>query len=79
MAFILREMLQGLDYLHSKRIAYGNMSTHNILFSIASGSLEIKLDHTHAVIDQLEARPLSKGTDIYNHIIVSIIVMSIIA
>jgi serine/threonine protein kinase len=55
-AFILREVLQGLDYLHSKRIAYGNMSTHHILFSVASGSLEIRLDHTHAVIDNLEAR-----------------------
>jgi serine/threonine protein kinase len=55
-AFILREVLQGLDYLHSKWIAYGNMSTHHILFSVASGSLEIRLDHTHAVIDDLEAR-----------------------
>lgn len=55
-AFTLKAVLQGLDYLHSKRIAYGNMSTHHILFSVASGSLEIKLDHTYAVIDDLEAR-----------------------
>lgn len=55
-AFTLREVLQGLDYLHSRRMAYGNMSTHHILFSIASGSLEIRLDHTHAVIDELDAR-----------------------
>lgn len=32
------------------------MSTHHILFSVASGSLEIKLDHIHAVIDGLEAK-----------------------
>ena len=32
------------------------MSTHNVLFSVASGSLEIKLDHTHVVIDGLEAK-----------------------
>ena len=55
-AFTLREVLRGLNYLHSKRLAYGNMSTHHILFSIASGSLEIKLDHTHVVIDELESR-----------------------
>ena len=55
-AFTLKAVLQGLDYLHSKQIAYGNMSTHSILFSVASGSLEIKLDHTRAVIDDLEAR-----------------------
>ena len=78
-AFTLRKVLQALNYLHSKQIAYSNMSTHHILFSIASGSLEIKLDHAHAVIDQLEARTLSRGTEIHNYIQVSVIEMSIIA
>ena len=71
-AFTLKEVLQGLDYLHSKQIAYGNMSTHHILFSIVSGSLEIKLDHSHVVIDDLEARTSEinkyiqvSGVDIY--------------
>ena len=41
------------------------MSTHHILFSIASGCLEIKLDHTHTVIDGLEAKTGSE-TD-FNH------------
>ena len=41
------------------------MSTHDILFSIASGSLEIKLDHTHAVIDRLEANTVSETN--FNH------------
>ena len=73
-AFILREVLQGLNYLHSKRIAYGNLSTRHVLFSIASGSLEIKLDHTRAVIDDLEARTSEidkhiqvSGADIIRH------------
>ena len=59
-AWILREVLKALNYLHSQGIAYGNMSTHNILFSIASGSLEIKLDHTHTVIDGLGASAISE-------------------
>lgn len=66
-AFTLREVLQGLDYLHSKQIAYGNLSTHHVLFSVASGSLEIKLDHTHSAIDDLEART----SEIDKHIQVS--------
>jgi outer membrane protein W len=41
------------------------MSTHNILFSITSGSLEIKLDHTHTVIDRLGANAVSETT--FNH------------
>ena len=73
-AFILREVLKGLDYLHSKLIAYGNMSAHHILFSVASGCLEIKLDHTHTVIDGLEAK---NGSEIHNYIKVGVITLSI--
>ena len=47
-------MLKGLNYLHSHRIAYGNLSTHTILFSVESGSLEVKLANCHAVIDELD-------------------------
>ena len=58
-AWILKEVLKGLDYLHSHRIAYGNLSTHNILFSAESGSLEVKLANCHAVIDELDVKASS--------------------
>ena len=62
-AWILREVLKGLDYLHSQRIAYGNMTSHHILFSVASGSFEVKLDHSHAVVDELDDRTASNGSE----------------
>ena len=65
LSWILREVLKALDYLHSRRIAYGNMSTHHILFSVSSGSLEVKLDHTHGAIDGLDARAGSERE--FNH------------
>ena len=68
--FTLKEVLTGFNHLHSNYIAYGNMSTHHILFSVSSGSLEVKLDHNHVAIDGLDART-SSGTDINNHIKVS--------
>ena len=61
LAWILQKVLKGLDYLHSQRIAYGNMTTRDILFSIASGSLEIKLDHSHVAIDELDDRTVPNG------------------
>ena len=58
-AWILREVLKGLDYLHSQGIAYGNMTTHHILFSFASGGLEVKLAHSHPVIDEMDVGAVS--------------------
>ena len=62
-AWILKEVLKGLDYLHSHRIAYGNLSTHNILFSLESGSLEVKLANSHAVIDELDVAAAPNGSE----------------
>ena len=62
-AWILREVLKGLNYLHSQRIAYGNMTSHDILFSVNSGSFEIKLNHSHAVVDELDDRTASNGSE----------------
>lgn len=62
-AWILREVLKGLDYLHSHGIAYSNMTGQHILFSVVSGSLEIKLDHSHAVLDELEVGAVSNGLE----------------